>query len=155
MSTSRLVVTLSLTLLGLLLVQIAIAKLAAADTGLRLYGTVERLRDGDTLLVRPATGGRAIPIRLRGISAPELREPGGKEAKAFLERLTLGRSVVCDLTGEASHDRLVGYCALSLDLGDALLGAALVRRCPAFDPDGRYPEGNTTLPIPPYCGAKP
>jgi endonuclease YncB( thermonuclease family) len=41
-----------------------------------------------------------IAVRLQGIAAPELREPGGPEAKTYLIELAKGRTVVCELTCE-------------------------------------------------------
>jgi endonuclease YncB( thermonuclease family) len=119
-----------------------------------LDGPVTRVRDGDTVLVNdPAVSPEPVPVRFRGVAAPELSEPGGKEAKAWLERAVLGKRVTCTLTGKPNHDRQVGYCVTYADVGDALIAAGQARRCPAFDPERRYPDGNATLPLPPYCKA--
>lgn len=54
-----------------------------------------RVVDGDTIVATVA--GTAQHIRLLRIDAPELRRPGGPEAKAYLEKLILGRTI--ELTG--------------------------------------------------------
>ena len=51
-----------------------------------LTGTVTKVRDGDTIEV-----GR-VPIRLNGVSAPELKEPLGSQSKAFMTDLVMGMS---------------------------------------------------------------
>jgi hypothetical protein len=49
-----------------------------------LTGTVTKVRDGDTIEV-----GR-IPIRLNGVSAPEMREPLGPQSKTFMTDFVIG-----------------------------------------------------------------
>ncbi len=51
---------------------------------------VDHVRDGDTVRVWVDAGFSSyvfVSVRLLGVSAPELHEPGGKEAKAFLEEM--------------------------------------------------------------------
>ena len=62
--------------------------------------------DGDTIVV----GG--VHVRLQGVAAPEVAhpgqpddEPGGPEARAFMQELVEGRTVVCALTGEQTRGR--------------------------------------------------
>lgn len=115
-----------------------------------LVGRLDRTRDGDTIVVA------GQPVRLKGIAAPERTEPGGPAATAALKALE-GRQVVCHLTGETSHDRLVGWCSLlGDDLGDLQLAAGLARRCPSYDPMRRYPDAaaDSKLPLPAYCLVK-
>jgi endonuclease YncB( thermonuclease family) len=65
--------------------------------------TVERVIDGDTVVVNPmliAAYGRYQlayfgPVRLLHIDAPELRDPGGQESKTFLGVLLPAGSRVC------------------------------------------------------------
>jgi endonuclease YncB( thermonuclease family) len=40
--------------------------------------------DGDTITVEPVQGGDRAKVRLHGIDAPELRQPYGQAAKAFV-----------------------------------------------------------------------
>lgn len=137
--------------LAAFLLILALAAPALASDFL-LAGPITHVRDGDTIVVA------GQPVRLKGIAAPERRDPGGPAATAQLASL-VGRQVLCHLTGETSHDRLVGWCSLlGEDLGDMMLAASLVRRCDAFDPGHRYPDPGdgpaATLPWPAYCKAK-
>ena len=89
--------------------------------------------DGDTIVV----GG--IKVRLKAIDAPELDMYGGMKAKWHLVRLTKGRNVTCEFTGERSYDRLVAYCYTSVgDLGLMMIDAGHAKPIRRFDFDGRY-----------------
>ncbi len=46
---------------------------------------VTHVRDGDTIVV-----GRHTAVRLQGVHAPELGEPGGYEAQRFMAQLVAG-----------------------------------------------------------------
>jgi endonuclease YncB( thermonuclease family) len=88
--------------------------------------------DGDTLRVS------GIPVRLQGIAAPELREPGGKEAKAYLAEMVQDQTVVCELTRERTRGRRVGICRVDgEDLAGQVIAAGLARDCPRYS-KGRY-----------------
>lgn len=84
-----------------------------------------RVVDGDTLVI---AGER---VRLRNYNAPELHQPGGIEARARLEALTLGRVVVCAGRARDQYARLVALCSV----GGADLGRAL-RAKEATEPQG-------------------
>lgn len=58
-----------------------------------LSGVVQRVVDGDTLVLVDATHTRRT-LRLAGIDAPESRMPHGQQAKAYLAALVLGHEVV-------------------------------------------------------------
>jgi micrococcal nuclease len=102
-----------------------------------LTGTVTHVRDGDTIEVGK------IPIRLHGVSAPELK-------------LVNGKSVRCDLTGAKTYDRLVGTCYLEgKDIGISLIEVGLALDCPRYS-GGRYAEFELTeararIKLPGYC----
>jgi len=120
----------------------------AATTSI-LLGMVNQVRDGDTFVVE------TTPIRLTGIAAPELSEPGGLEAKQFMINLVGGRVVKCELTGERSYDRMIGRCYLDgMDVGQAIVAAGKARDCPRFSL-GQYAAFETPaswlLPLPNYC----
>jgi micrococcal nuclease len=120
----------------------------AAVAGERLTGTA-RVVDGDTL------GVAGVRVRLKGVAAPELGEPGGAEARAFVAELVDGRTVVCELTGERTRGRRVGYCAREgRDVGAEVIRAGLARDCPRYS-GGRYAEVESaaaaSLPFPGYC----
>lgn len=59
----------------------------------RFRARLVRVIDGDTVVVETDSGfnGRMqVHVRLQGVFAPELDEPGGPEAKARLESLVAG-----------------------------------------------------------------
>jgi micrococcal nuclease len=120
----------------------------AADAAERLAG-VARVVDADTLDVA------GVRVRLKGVAAPELAEPGGDEARAFVAGLAEGRTVICELTGERTRGRRVGHCYRDgRDLGAEVIAAGLARDCPRYS-GGRYaaaePEASRRLPFPSYC----
>jgi len=133
-------------LFAFLTIVLLTTRAAAQDT---LTGTVTHVRDGDTIEVAD------VPVRLNGVAAPELKEPGGREGKKFMIDLVNGKTVRCELNGERSYDRVIGVCYLNgQDIGAAIIAAGLARDCPRFS-GGRYDEFNTTaskrLPFPSYC----
>ena len=72
-------------LLVLALLALSLPGLAAST---RSYeGTVSHVSDGDSLWVRPLHGGPAQELRIEGIDAPELCQPGGLQAREALARL--------------------------------------------------------------------
>jgi len=124
----------------------------AVAAAMTITGAVDRVRDGDTVEVD------GTPIRLHGVAAPELSEPGGSAAKSFMTDLVARRTVRCQLTGRRSYDRLIGRCFLDgQDIGAAVIGAGLARDCPRFS-GGRFAadetEASRRLPLPPYCRAR-
>lgn len=56
-------------------------------------GEVSRVADGDTLWVRPASGGRPLKLRLEGIDAPEICQSGGEASRTMLSQLVLNQRV--------------------------------------------------------------
>jgi endonuclease YncB( thermonuclease family) len=82
-------------------------------------GPVTRVIDGDSICVGDDLGG--IEVRVADYSAPELREPGGAEARRMMESLAFQREVTC-LAGRRSYDRTVAICRLAsgLALGEAM-----------------------------------
>src|SRR5262245_49548893 len=92
-----------------------------------------RVIDGDTF----ALDGEKV--RLKGISAPEMRESGGRASKDHLTALIGGRGVVCQFTGERTHDRQVGWCrAGDLDLNGQMVRDGWAAACPRYST--RYVE---------------
>ena len=114
-----------------------------------ITGKVTHVRDGDTIEVN------GVPIRLDGLHAPELHEPGGHAARAWMVRATAGRVVVCHLTGERTRDRNVGRCYVGgADLAAGLISSGLARDCARYS-GGRYraleAPAAATMTLPSYC----
>ncbi|MAH82954.1 MAG: hypothetical protein CBB68_00355 [Rhodospirillaceae bacterium TMED8] len=115
-----------------------------------LTGYVTEVRDGDTIKVGP------IPIRLRGISAPELNEPFGLQSKVFMINLVKGKRIRCNLNGHKTYDRFVGICYFGgSDIGAAVIKAGLALDCPRFS-HGKYIKieskaARAKLKLPSYC----
>jgi endonuclease YncB( thermonuclease family) len=94
-----------------------------ADTRRRLKGRCWVI-DGDTIIVE------RTKIRLAGIDAPELDQPYGRKSMWAMHALCKGHVITVELTGETTHDRLVGVCHLP-DGRD--LAAELVKQGLALD----------------------
>lgn len=108
-----------------------IAPLAWADPchaplpprGATFGGAVSYIVDGDGLCVGQAEGG--IEVRLSDFRAPELRQAGGREAKAALAAITSGQHVDCVALGH-SYDRVVAACSIDgRALGDLMRDAGI------------------------------
>jgi micrococcal nuclease len=106
-----------------------IALLAAGCGGTASTARVERVVDGDTIVVR--VDGRAERVRYIGVDTPESVKPGvrvqcfAKAAAAANRRLVLGRAVRLEYDAEARdrYGRLLAY----VWRGDTLINAELVR----------------------------
>lgn len=89
-----------------------------------LTGTVTHVRDGDTIEVNNT------PIRLDGISAPEIFEPLVNRSKSYMTELVMGKQVRCELNGKKTYDRWVGVCYLDgQDVGATDIGAGRALDC--------------------------
>jgi micrococcal nuclease len=139
----------SLKLFVLIISTVSVAISAQAEPTM-LTGTVIHVRDGDTIEVGK------VPIRLNGVSAPELKEPLGKASKKFMRDLVLGKPVRCELNGKKTYDRLVGTCYLGdIDIGVTIIKAGLALDCPRYS-GGRYKAvetvaGRDRIKLPKYC----
>lgn len=128
-------------------IMVATGVYAAPST---LTGTVTHVRDGDTIEVD------GTPIRLNGVSAPELDEPLGNRSKAYMTELVLGKQVRCELNGQKTYERWVGVCYLEgQDVGAAVIDAGLALDCPRYS-GGRYAEfevqgAAARIKLPGYC----
>lgn len=91
---------------------------ALPPSGATFAGVVRYVGDGDGLCVGPVRDPRTwVEVRLADFYAPELSEPGGREARATLARLALGRRAVCR-AARRSYDRVVASCTINgRDLG--------------------------------------
>ena len=84
--------------------------------------------DGDSA----RCGASQATIRLFGINAPEIGQPGAVEARSALQALSVG-GLQCEPKG-ASYSRIVAICFNSKgeDVGRKLLGAGLVMEWCAY-----------------------
>jgi endonuclease YncB( thermonuclease family) len=86
-------------------------------------GKVERVADGDTVWVRPDSGERPLKLRLEGIDAPEICQPGGEASRTWLIKLALNQRVRVVVSRQDDYGR--GLARLRLNGED--LGLQLVR----------------------------
>jgi micrococcal nuclease len=89
-------------------------------------GPVVYVGDADSLCVGVGPRGIGwVEVRLADFYGPELQEPGGRAAKASLERIAMGRTVVCT-AGHRGYDRVVARCTLqAVSLGDRMRAAGV------------------------------
>jgi micrococcal nuclease len=84
----------TLALLPWLLLLLCSAATGAATPGAHVWlGVVSYVVDGDTVWVRPEGGGKPLSIRVDGIDAPEICQPGGAAARDALKQRALGQRV--------------------------------------------------------------
>lgn len=83
-------------------------------SGRTFSGTVVYVGDGDSLCVAtgPRRGADWVEVRVADFYAPELSAPGGREAKAALERIAMGRPATCRAQ-KRSYDRIVARCSIA------------------------------------------
>lgn len=90
----------------------ALAASAWADGPERYDARVLRVFDGDTVWVQPVAGGRWRKLRLDGIDAPEICQPGGLAARDALAARVLGQ--VVQVAERANDDYGRGIVRLTL-----------------------------------------
>ncbi|MDX2102945.1 MAG: hypothetical protein EAZ99_03720 [Alphaproteobacteria bacterium] len=97
--------------------------------------------EGDRLQVN----GRVV--RLHGLIAPALKDPGGAEARDLLERVVAGWVVTCHRIGVQRNGLMVAGCeARGRDIGALAVEAGAARDCPA-ESRGRYREQEARAPV--------
>ncbi len=69
-------------------------------------GTVGKIFDGDSFLVRPPKG-KDVDVRLQDIDAPEKRQPYGNNARAALVKLIGDRQIFVDVVDTDRYGRKV------------------------------------------------
>ncbi|RYZ15171.1 MAG: nuclease [Alphaproteobacteria bacterium] len=121
---------------GLWIISSALAAPAYADpceaklprkVGVVFSGTVRYVGDGDSLCVGQTTDPNEwIEVRVQDFRAPELGKPTGKEARAILVGVALGKPIICTVvkgdTGRTtSWDRVFGRCLVGgVSVGDLM-----------------------------------
>lgn len=88
---------------------LVLALLAAAPAfAAPLQGKVTKVFDGDSLLFQPAGGGKPIEVRLKDIDAPEICQPGGPEAREYLQDFVKDKPVTLDTGPADTYGRMLG-----------------------------------------------
>ena len=89
-------------------------------------GVVRYVGDGDGLCVGATADPTTwIEVRLADFYAPELREPGGQDARRTLERLAMGKVADC-VAGRRSYDRVVATCRIGIaEIGNLMRAAGV------------------------------
>ena len=98
----KLIALILLILLILMVTQATAAPLQAQS------GVVTRVVDGDTLWVKASASRQPLKVRLQGIDAPEICQPGGVQARDALKRQVLGQSVTVTSRAHDDYGRAVG-----------------------------------------------
>ncbi len=94
---------------------LALPLLAAAGD---FEGVVTHVTDGDTLWVRPASGGAPRQVRLQGIDAPEICQAYGARSRDALTGRVLNQRVTVASRWRDDYQRHIGQVSLSgQDLG--------------------------------------
>ena len=75
-------------------------------------GVVTFVVDGDTLQIRPLSGGKPLKVRLSGIDAPEICQAGGAASRDALSGRVMGRAVRVSVKTRDAYSRLVAGVAL-------------------------------------------
>lgn len=89
-------------LLTLVAVQATAATLRAQS------GVVTRVVDGDTLWVITSASQPPLKLRIQGIDAPEICQPGGVQSRDALKSQILGKSVTVTSRAHDDYGRTVG-----------------------------------------------
>lgn len=112
---------------------------------------VVRVRDGDTLLAVPLDGVQAI--RLRGASAAELKEPGGKAAaEALAKELPPGTVIVLTDRTSAAHGRIAAR--VWKDKSDVAVGLIRAGHLTFGADESRYATAEQRIEYPKIKGAQ-
>ena len=124
---------------GVLLLVLAalVATGAPLAKWLTLYAVVTDVMDGNNIKVRDGKGVVHL-VRLSAVDAPELRQPGGLEARALVRKLVLKKNVRIEHHYFDHKGRILG----KLYIKDVCLNRRLLEDGLAWflDPDGDAPE---------------
>lgn len=75
-------------------------------------GSARYIVDGDGLCIGQSADAKTwIEVRLADYYAPELSEPGGRNAKSALEKIVSGKQIRCQALNR-SYDRVVAQCTV-------------------------------------------
>ena len=91
-------------------------------------GTVTHVTDGDTLWVRPASGGNPVRIRIDGVDAPEICQTYGIASRKALAARLAKQAVTVQSASRDSFGRLLARVSVTTKVkGSADVGEWLVR----------------------------
>lgn len=108
-------------LMQMALAAVLVANVAnAAET---FVGRVTAVPDGDTLWVQPQDASAARKLRLLGIDAPEICQPGGQAARAALQALVASGTVSVEVRYRDDYGRGLAR----VRVGQQDIAATLVR----------------------------
>jgi endonuclease YncB( thermonuclease family) len=93
--------------------------------------TVLAIDDGDSVVVKTTT--EQVPVRVDGVDAPEMAQPGGPEAKAFLSSLLLGKTVTVRVKNH--RERSARLEVDGADVSATLIRSGMAWHCPRFTND--------------------
>ena len=102
--------------------------LLPATAAPRYGATVSRVSDGDTLWVKPAGGGEPRKLRIQGIDAPELCQPGGADSRRALEHLVANRKLEVIVSRKDDYGRSLA----SIRVAGRDVGAVMVSQGQAW-----------------------
>jgi endonuclease YncB( thermonuclease family) len=97
---------------------LVILLLATSSSFAEIVTGTPRIVDGDTLQIDLTT------VRLHGIDAPEVSQPGGRAATVALVELVNNKAIQCEGHEKDDYGRLIAKCRA----GDEDINAAMVRR---------------------------
>lgn len=116
-----------------------VAACVATGAEQAITGTVIRVKDGDTLVVR--SGNTEQTIRLAEIDAPEKGQPGGLAARVFLEAQTIGKTVTVDSQGTDRYGRVIGHVAVGkVNVSERMVQMGHAWRYDAYSKSARLKE---------------
>ena len=104
-------------------------------------GVVTRVVDGDTVWVAISASGDVLKVRIEGIDAPEMCQPGGAEASQALKRRVMGQNV---MVVSGAHDKF-GRTVGTLHMQGQDMGRWMVAQGHAWVYSYRHKKG-------PYAG---
>lgn len=85
-------------------------------------GKVTYVSDGDTIWVRPDSGGAPRKLRIEGIDAPEICQTGGEASRSSLEQRALSRQVEVKIRRNDHYGRALAHIGLDgNDLGSQMV----------------------------------
>lgn len=89
-------------------------------------GVISRVVDGDTFWLARPEGGKSLKVRMTGIDAPEICQPGGVDSRNALAGRVLGKDVVITVPKLRSRDDY-GRVLATLELNGEDIGRWMVR----------------------------